>query len=314
MYDVVIVGAGPAGLSAALLLGRARRRTLLCDTGMPRNSVSHAAHGFLTRDGTDPTEIRQISREQLTQYDSVECWDELVTGATARDGHFEVSLAESARVTARRLLIAAGMRDELPHIEGLTDLWGRGTFPCPYCDGWEVRDQPLVVLGAGMPGALFALLLSKWSPELVLCTHGSSDLEAQPRALLQAHGIDIREDEILRINRWDDGVEVVFAGGESLRRRALFVHPTLRQATDLPARLGCAMTEEGAIQVSALGETSVPGVFAAGDAVHPEGLPSPAPQLIMAAAQGATAAIALDRELLLEDLGLPREVLSGAAR
>lgn len=243
----------------------------------------------------------------------MEVRDEDVLDVPRSEAGFVVLLAGGGRATARRLLLATGMRDELPAIEGLTALWGRGTFPCPYCDGWEVRDQPLLALGAGMPGALFALLLSKWSGDVTLCTHGPAQLDEQARALLASRGVSVREEEVLRIEGMDAGVEVVFASGDRVRRRALFAHPTLRQATELPERLGCEMTEDGAIRVSAFGQSSVPGVYAAGDAARPEGLPFPAAQVVIAAAQGATAAIAIDRDLLVEDLGLPVAALTGAA-
>jgi thioredoxin reductase len=305
MYDVAIAGGGPAGLNAALMLGRARRRTLLCDTGQPRNSVSHAMHGFLSRDGADPAEVRRIGRDQLRQYDTVEVREDEIIDAAVEEGGFALVLSAGGRVTARRLLLATGMRDELLPIDGLSRLWGRGTYPCPYCDGWEVRDQPLVALGSGMAGALFALLLSKWSADVVLCANGPAQLDEPARALLRTRGVEVREDEIRRVEEWDGGVAVAFAQAETLRRRALFVHPALRQASGLPAALECAMTEDGAIRVSAFGLTSVPRVYAAGDAARVEGLPFPAAQVVVAAAQGATAAIALDRELLVDDLGLP---------
>lgn len=310
MYDVVIVGGGPAGLNAALMLGRARRRTLLCDSGRPRNSVSHSMHGLLSRDGADPADVRRVGREQLAQYDTVEVAEDEVIDALRADCGFSLVLKDRGRVAARRVLLATGMRDELPSIPGLTSLWGQGTYPCPYCDGWEVRDQPLVALGTGMPGALFAVLLSKWSPDVVLCTNGPAEIDGQTRALLGSRGVRVREDEIEGISAGDSGIEVAFATGEALPRRALFVHPTLRQPTELPGRLACTMTEDGAIQVSAFGQASAPGIFAAGDAARPEGLPFPAAQVVIAAAQGATTAIALDRELLLEDIGLPASALA----
>lgn len=309
MYDVAIVGGGPAGLNAALMLGRARRRTLLCDAGRPRNAVSHASHGFLSRDGTDPAALRRAGREQLRQYETVQIREEEVQAADARDGGFVLSLpAGSELISARRLLIASGMRDELPPINGLTALWGRGTFPCPYCDGWEVRDQPLFAVGGGVGGAMFGLLLSKWSADVMLCTNGAGQLDEQVWALLRSRGVKVHEEPITGVEGRDGGVEVVFAGGDRLKRRALFAHPELRQATGLPTRLGCAMTDDDAIRVSAFGLTSVPGLYAAGDAARPEGLPFPAAQVVVAAAEGAKAAIAMDRDLLLEDLGLPPSV------
>lgn len=310
MYDVAIVGGGPAGLNAALMLGRARRRALLCDSGRPRNSVSHAMHGFLSRDGADPAEMRRLGRQQLKQYDTVEVQDAEVAAVGREGDGFVLSLVGGRRLTARRVLLAAGMRDELPSIQGLTELWGRGTYPCPYCDGWEVRDQPLFALGSGIAGVQFGLLLSKWSDDVMLCTDGDTPIDEGTRGLLGSRGVQLREDQIVRVEGAGERVRVVFATGEEIDRRALFVHPTLRQATELPAQLGCEMTEDGAIQVSAFGQSSVPGVYAAGDAARPEGLPFPAAQVIVAAAQGATAAIALDRDLLLEDLGLAASPLA----
>jgi len=219
MYDVAIVGGGPAGLNAALLLGRARRRTLLCDEGRPRNAVSHAMHGFLSRDGADPAEVRRAGREQLAQYDTVDVQEGEVVEAARRDDDFALSLAGGGQAVARRVLLATGMRDELPPIEGLMELWGRGTYPCPYCDGWEVRDEPLFALGSGMGGALFALLLSKWSGDVMLCTHGPAQLDEQARALLPSRGVRVREEEVARIEGGDGSVEVVFASGDRLGRR-----------------------------------------------------------------------------------------------
>src|SRR5262245_30346197 len=150
MYDVIIVGAGPAGLSAALMLGRSRRRVLVCDTGHPRNAAARAMHGFLTRDGMPPLEFLAIAREQLRQYDTVELRGvEVVEAACHPDASFHVALADGARHTSRKLLIATGVVDNVPEIPGFRELYGRSVFHCPYCDGWEVRDQPLAIYGRG---------------------------------------------------------------------------------------------------------------------------------------------------------------------
>ncbi len=140
MYDAIVVGGGPAGLSAALLLGRSRRSVLVCDGGEARNAASHASHSFLTRDGTPPLELRRIGREQLSTYPAVQLTTAVVVDARAEDGHFVAVLDDGQRVETRTLVLATGVRDELPAIDGLAALWGRGVFHCPYCDGWEVRD------------------------------------------------------------------------------------------------------------------------------------------------------------------------------
>lgn len=304
-YDVAIVGGGPAGLEAALMLGRARRRTLLIDAGRPRNAVSASVNGFLSRDGVDPAELRRIARDQLAKYDTVEIRVDEVNHVAPADAEYALSLAAGGTVTARRLLLATGARDELPPIEGLTDLWGKGAFPCPHCDGWEVRDEPLGVIATGPPGGLFALMVSNWSKDLVLCTNGPSGLDEQFLGLLAAQGIELDERPVARVAAESGGVQVVFDDDERLSRRALFVPPLLRQATGLPASLGCELTERGLVKVTTFGRTTVPGVYAAGDMAHPEGLIFPPPLVVAAAGFGAIAGGSIERELMVEDLGLP---------
>jgi thioredoxin reductase len=303
MYDATIVGGGPAGLSAALMLGRARRRVLLCDTGQPRNAASHAMHGFLSRDGSDPAELRRVGRAQLRPYDCIDVRDTAVVQASGAAGRFTLTLDGGERLDARRLVLAFGVKDQLPDIEGLRTLWGRGVFPCPYCDGWEVRDQPLAALGNGPQGLQFALLLSKWSRDLVLCTNGPAELDGQSRALLASRGIDVKEAPLQQIEGEDASLSrIIFRDGSALARRALFFRAPCRPSSELAQQLGCDMSDEGAIVVNAMCQTSVPGVYAAGDAAQPAGLPFPPASVIVAAAQGAIAGRAIDRELLMEDL------------
>jgi thioredoxin reductase len=248
MLDVVIVGGGPAGLNAALLLGRARRRVLVCDAGTPRNAPVAHLHGFLSRDGLPPAELRRIAREQLGAYGSVELREVQVEAAsTAGDGEgFVVTLADGTRERARRLLLASGVVDQLPAIDGLAGLWGRGIFNCPYCDGWEVRDQPLAVLGADQRTPQLALHLTRWSDDVVWCSNGPlpAPLEEAGRAPLAARGVRLRQEPIVRLEGEDGRLaRVVLATGESVERRAAFLHPPTRQRSDLPGQLGCALLE-----------------------------------------------------------------------
>jgi thioredoxin reductase len=297
-YDVVIVGAGPAGLSAALILGRCRRTVLVCDTGKPRNAKSHALHGYLTRDGIAPLELLKIGREELERYDTVEFRRVKVLDAECRpDGRFAVTLEGGEIVRARKLLIATGVVDNLPEIDGIAELFGRSVFHCPYCDGWEVRDQPIAIYGRAHRGLGLSLELTAWSRDLVLCTDGPSEIDAEGLARLDRNGIRVREDRIAALEGKDGILErVVFAGGESLPRRALFFTTGQSQRSELAARLGCEINEKGTIRTGKYESTHLPGLFVAGDA-------SRAVQwVIVAASEGAEAAFAINTGLLQDDL------------
>jgi thioredoxin reductase len=300
VIDVVVVGGGAAGLSAALVLGRSRRRTLVVDGGTPRNAPSPEAHSFFTRDGTKPAELLRVAREQLAPYDTVELRQGRVT-SVRREGvgvgvPFAVRLADGVEVEARRVLLAVGVRDVLPEVDGFSALWGRGVLHCPYCHGWEVRDEPLALYASGSVAMDFAPLLLQWSPDLLLCTGGGGELTPADRATLIGLGVRIIDTPVQRLEGDGQLERIVFADGSVELRRALFLRPPQVMASDLPQQLGCEQTETGLIRVGADQQTSVPDVYAAGDAA------TPVQQIVVAAALGAQAAMMMNRDLIRADV------------
>ncbi len=301
LYDVLIVGGGPAGLSAALILGRARRRVLVLDSGQPRNAPSPGAHSVFTRDGTPPRELLRLGREDLRPYDGVETRDAEVTDVVREeDGGFSALLADGSRTRGRRLLLASGMREKLPAIEGIQELWGTGVLHCPYCHGWEVRDMPLALYARGEFALHFAGVLRGWSHDLVVCSNGPSDLGEEDRQKLARYGIGLREEVIVRLEGHPEGKDgslerIVFADGSSLSCRALFVRLPQRQYSPFAERLGCNLTDRHQVAVDDNGLTSVPGVYAAGDIARPM------QQVMVAAVDGTVAGMAINYGLLMEE-------------
>jgi thioredoxin reductase len=293
-YDVVIVGGGPAGLAAALTLGRARKRVLLCDSGPPRNAAATEVHNFVTRDGTPPSEFRRIARQQLEPYANVEVRDARVSMISGEHGSFDVHL-ESGAVDARRVILCTGMIDELPDIDGIDASWGKSTFICPYCHGWEVQDQRWAYLAADSASLSFALLLRSWTRDVVALTDAKVAVDPEMREKLDGAGISIEERPITRLIQHQGNLErIEFADGEFLRRDVLVVRPRQHQV-DLVVRLGLALDARGYVTVDEMErETSTPGIYAAGDLV------SPAQAAVLAAASGMQAAASINRTLTTE--------------
>jgi thioredoxin reductase len=296
MYDVIIIGGGPAGLSAGLILGRCRRNVLLCDAGNQRNIRSHALHGFLTQDGILPSDFLDLAHADLEPYESVSFTEWEVVKATHAAGSFSVTLENGEVQQARRLLLATGVVDEIPPVEGIQDFYGTSVFHCPYCDGWEVRDQPLAIYGKGARVAGFAMTARIWSSRLLVCTDGPALFSDEDRSLLDRHQVPIREDRILRLEGDGGQIEqIIFEAGPPHACRALFFSTGQRQGSSLAADFGCEFNEKGAVLTGRCETTRVPGLFVAGDA-------SKATQfVIVAAAEGAEAAVEINRSLEEED-------------
>jgi len=240
MFDVLVIGGGPAGLSAALMLGRCRRRVLVLDLGQPRNRRSDALHGYLTRDGIAPSQLLDLGRAELEQY-GVELRPVGVTGAHPDGDHYRVSLSDGGQEDARYLLIATGVVDDLPAIPGFDECYGRSIFHCPYCDGWERRDRPLAAFGRGADVAGLALGLKTWSADVIVCTHGGR-LERRLRDRLDRNAIRVRTEPIARLEHTDGALSrIVFASGEPLQRDALFFATGQHPQSSLATALGCPL-------------------------------------------------------------------------
>jgi thioredoxin reductase len=265
--DVVVVGGGPAGLSAALVLGRARRRVLVLDTGRPANIKSSPIGGLLGQSGVAPVELRRAGREQLAEFPTVEVRDAAVVDAGVGRERLMVRLGDGSELRTRALVLAHGLSYEPPALPGIEPLWGRSVFHCPFCDGWEVRDRALAVHGNGPDAVRTALVVSGWSSDVVLLTDGPARLDDAGQASLAAAGLRVREEPVRRLAGHDDQLDrIEFVSGPVERRDALFVRTRRGQPNGLAAALGCELTAGGTIVTDGDGRATVPGVYAAGDA------------------------------------------------
>ncbi|RYP83073.1 NAD(P)/FAD-dependent oxidoreductase [Nocardioides guangzhouensis] len=298
-YDVAVVGGGAAGLSAALVLTRARRRVVVVDAGAPRNAPAAHMHGFLGWDGAPPSTLLARGRDEVASYGG-ELVDGTVTAATpAEDGtSFEAVLGDGRRLRARRLLVTTGLRDELPDVPGVVERWGRDLLHCPYCHGYEVRDQPLGVLGGTPEAVQHALLVRQWSPDVVYFPH-TDEPTTEERELLLASAVGVVDGPVARLVVQDDRLTGVELGsGRLVPRAAVFVRPRMVPNADLLTSLGCAAHDNGWVVADGVGRTSTPGVWVAGNAVNPRA------QVVTAAGEGSAAAIAINTDLVEQDAAL----------
>lgn len=299
LFDCAIIGGGPAGLNAALILGRARRNVILFDNNNPRNAVTQESHGFITRDGIKPKEFREIAHEEIGRYPSVVYARREVTSVIKNNDSneplFELLTSENnERYQSKTIIISTGLRDVLPSIDNISDYYGRSLFHCPYCDGWELRDKPLVVIiGEQVQGFHFIQTIYNWSKDLVVCTNGTVFQNTEQKDLLHRKGIKIIENRIKNFVGENGQMEkILFENGESVLRKGGFVMPQLIQSSDFGKQLGCQYNSLGGIAIDSFGRTNIPGVYAAGDA----SVIAPA-QLIIAAAEGVRAAAGVNTDL-----------------
>ncbi|MFF3486552.1 NAD(P)/FAD-dependent oxidoreductase [Streptomyces sp. NPDC002701] len=301
-YEVVVVGGGAAGLSAALVLGRARRSVLVIDAGEPRNAPAAHMQGYLTRDGMSPAEFLAAGREEIARYGVELVRDRAVDVARDADGEFDVTLGGGRAVHGRRLVVATGLADELPSVPGVAERFGRDVLHCPYCHGWEVRDQAFGVLATTPMGVHQALIVSQWSKDVTLFLHtvAEEDLTDEDLRRLAAAGVAVVPGEVAGLDVVDDRLTGVrLADGTTHERSVLFVAPRAVPHTGLLERLGAELQETpfgSYAAVDATGLTSVPGVWAAGNAT------GFAEQVVNAASGGYRAGATINADLLFTDL------------
>jgi thioredoxin reductase len=300
MYDVIVIGAGPAGLQAALTLGRMHRSALLLDSGEYRNGTVLHMHNVAANDGTPPAEFRATARAQLAEYADVEVRDARVESISGQQGAFTVTLA-GGTVEARRIVLATGMADELPAIPGLQDLWGVGAFSCPFCDGHEHADKPIAVIGEAARAAHLIGLLGRIVSSITIFPAAGS-FSDEDRASLEALGAMVAPAAPTSVARHGDTVTLTTAEGEASAAGIFVASVVSRQRAPFAEQLGLTMLPSGAIEIDDFGRTSLPGVSAAGDIAHRASLPGPMAAVALAVAAGQLAAVGHIQSLMAENV------------
>lgn len=295
-FDVIIVGGSYSGLAAGMALGRALRRVLIVDSGLPCNRQTPFSHNFITQDGVPPQLIASKARIQVERYASVEFKHGLVTEVTRGDDGFNVQVDSASVYTAKKLVFATGVRDVMPDIPGFAECWGISVLHCPYCHGYEVRDEVTGVLGNGDKAFELVRLISNWTKDLTLFTNGPSTLTAEQVAKLGEHHIRIVETEVAELVHAGGHAERIhFKDGSASSIHALYAMPAFEQHCVLPQELGCALTDDGYLNVDMQQRTSIPGIYACGDSTLR------LRTVANAVATGTTAGMMLNKDLITEE-------------
>lgn len=295
-FDVIIAGGSYSGLAAAMALGRALRSVLIIDSGNPCNRQTPHSHNFITQDGNTPHEITALARQQVAKYSTVAFMsDTVLYSARVNDG-FEVETASGETFRARKLVFATGIKDILPGIPGMAECWGISVLHCPYCHGYEVRNERTGILVNGDSAFEFCGLIDHWAHDLTLFTNGPSTLTAEQTAVLTKHSIAIVETEIDALRHSNGYIQYVnFKDGTSQAIKALYTRVPFVQHCEIPLLLGCELTDEGYIRIDAMQRTTVPGVFACGDNT------TRMRTVANAVAMGTTTGMMVNRELIIEE-------------
>lgn len=281
MFDVVIIGGGPAGMSAAPSSGRGKMKVLLIDEEKPRNAVTRESHGFLTRDGITPDKFREVGRSDLQKYPTITIQNDRVQSINQLGEHsFKLVTLTGKTVHTKNIVLATGLKETLPDVKNIEQFYGNSIFSCPFCDGWEMKDRSLVLIMENTQAFHLVKLLKNWTDDLVLATNGQYWLDDQQKEILELNNISIIEEKISSLNG-DDGElrSLTFEGGKELERTGGFCAPHLDNTLPFINELGIEIGESGYITTNMMGQTNIPGIYAAGDINGPS-------QLIVSASQG----------------------------
>ncbi|UOQ86591.1 NAD(P)/FAD-dependent oxidoreductase [Gracilibacillus salinarum] len=296
ILDCAVIGGGPAGLNASLVLGRAKLQTIVFDDNQARNNVTHASHGFITRDGIDPAAFKQAGLTDLAKYPNVEVKHQRIKTISRAKDVFLLETENNESFYSKRIVLATGLKDIMPAIHSITSFYGTSIFSCPFCDGWEMRDKRLVVLAEDERAFHMAKMVFNWSQDLIVCTNGKQVVSGEQKQILTKHGIDVIEQSISEMSGEDGYLRIIhFTNGGEIDRDGGIVMTGLQQASPLAEQLGCTLDHNGGVESDEFGRTAIPGVYAAGDMK----LTGPS-QLIMAASEGSKVAAAIVRDIVEE--------------
>tara|TARA_R110002111_G_scaffold58489_1_gene98919 strand:- start:864 stop:1787 length:924 start_codon:yes stop_codon:yes gene_type:complete len=267
-FDVIIIGGSYSGLAAAMALGRALRKVLIIESGKPCNRQTPYSHNFLIQDGKTPKEIATLAKQQVTMYDSVEFFNSLATKVSKTENGFEVQTSSGDIFKSKKLIFATGIKDEMPSIKGFSECWGISVLHCPYCHGYEVRNETTGIFGNGEYGFEFSKLISNWTKDLTLFTNGKSILTVEQSAILERHQIKIMEKEIAELEHINGQLQnIIFKDGSKKSVKAIYTRLPFEQHCPIPEQLGCELTEDGYIKIDDAHKTTINGIFASGDNV-----------------------------------------------
>ncbi|MEN2414630.1 NAD(P)/FAD-dependent oxidoreductase [Flavobacterium mesophilum] len=295
-FEVIIIGGSYSGLSAAMSLGRSLRQVLVIDSGLPCNRQTPHSHNFITQDGEKPAVISAKAKLQVELYKTVQFYNGLAVKALKTEKGFEISTESGDLFTCRKVLFATGIRDLLPKIKGFDDCWGISVLHCPYCHGYEVKEEKTAIIANGEMGFEYSKLISNWTKDLRLCTNGKSELTPEQTQLLKNHGVSILEQEIDSLEHNNGYVsEIVFKNGEKIDVKAIYTKPPFEQHCSLPQDLGCEINEQGYLKVDFMQKTTVPGIFGSGDAT------TQMRSVALAVSTGSFAGAVINKELIDED-------------